>query len=305
MAGVGAVLVLVGASLCVSIGAAAAVPPSGYWLLGGDGGIFSFQAPFHGSAASDPKRCPANTVDRMHPTGTCFALAATPDGGGYWILNGDTGDIWRYGNAVDYGEPATEWKTVPREFVPTGIAIVPSSAGYWVLSVGLSGAGTIDHFGNAGAYGDTSTLARTKHLAFNGTPVGMAVAKGATGYYEVHSDGGVFGFGSAKFFGSLGGQKLTSPIVGMAVTKTGNGYWLAAADGHVYPFGDAAAVTQLNHKLTKPVVGIATDPGSQGCWLVAADGGIFTFAGAPFLGSMGATRLSKPVFGIAARPSVT
>jgi hypothetical protein len=40
----------------------------------------------------------------------------------------------------------------------------------------------------------------------------------ATGYWLVASDGGVFSFGKAGFFGSLGALKLVSPISGAAST---------------------------------------------------------------------------------------
>ncbi len=39
-----------------------------------------------------------------------------------------------------------------------------------------------------------------------------------TGYRFVASDGGIFSFGGAKFFGSMGGKPLNKPIVGMAAT---------------------------------------------------------------------------------------
>ena len=39
----------------------------------------------------------------------------------------------------------------------------------------------------------------------------------------------------------------------------------------------------------------------MGYWLVGSDGGIFSF-GAPFLGSLGATHLNRPIVGIAAAP---
>jgi hypothetical protein len=38
----------------------------------------------------------------------------------------------------------------------------------------------------------------------------------ASGYWFVASDGGIFTFGDAGFFGSTGAMKLNKPIVGMA-----------------------------------------------------------------------------------------
>ena len=48
------------------------------------------------------------------------------------------------------------------------------------------------------------------------------------------SDGGVFTYGDAGFFGSAGNVPLSKPIVGMAATPTGKGYWLVASDGGVF-----------------------------------------------------------------------
>src|ERR1039458_10313483 len=84
----------------------AASSAPGYWLEGGDGGIFTFGAPFEGSAASDTTRCPANPPARSLPNGTCWSMAPTADGSGYWILNAYSGVIYPYGDAVSYGEPA-------------------------------------------------------------------------------------------------------------------------------------------------------------------------------------------------------
>ena len=55
----------------------------------------------------------------------------------------------------------------------------------------------------------------------------------------VASDGGIFSFGDAGYYGSEGGKQLTKPIVGMAATPDGKGYWLVASDGGVFSFGDA------------------------------------------------------------------
>ena len=59
------------------------------------------------------------------------------------------------------------------------------------------------------------------------------------GYWLVAADGGIFAFGDAPFFGSMGGEPLNAPIVGMAATPDGDGYWLVAADGGIFAFGDA------------------------------------------------------------------
>ena len=221
------------------------------------------------------------------PDGTCLALAPTPDGGGYWILNVDTGTITAFGNAGDFGEPADDFVGVPREFVPNSIAIVstPSGQGYWVLEVGLSGAGTVAPFGDADFFGDTQTLMQQTQTAFNGEPVGLVATPSGQGYWEVWSDGGVFGFGDAGFFGSTGGIQLNKPIIGMAATATGMGYWLIASDGGVFAFGDAVFHGSTGGiALNKPIVGIAATDDGAGYWLAASDGGIFAFGTAPFVG---------------------
>ncbi len=58
-------------------------------------------------------------------------------------------------------------------------------------------------------------------------------------YWEVATDGGVFSFGGAGFYGSMGGTPLNKPVVGVASTPGGQGYWEAASDGGIFSFGDA------------------------------------------------------------------
>ena len=125
----------------------------------------------------------------------------------------------------------------------------------------------------------------------------------AGGYWLVASDGGIFGFGDAHFYGSTGGITLNRPVVGMAATPDGQGYWLVASDGGIFGFGDAHfyGSTGAIH-LNRPVVGMAATPDGQGYWLVASDGGIFAFGDAHFYGSMGGIHLNRPVVGMAATP---
>jgi hypothetical protein len=123
------------------------------------------------------------------------------------------------------------------------------------------------------------------------------------GYNEVASDGGIFSFGTAQFYGSMGGKPLNAPIVGMASTPTGTGYWEVASDGGIFAFGTASFYGSMGgQSLNKPIVGIASTPDGKGYWMVASDGGIFSFGDAQFYGSMGGQVLNKPVVGIAATP---
>jgi hypothetical protein len=301
-----ALVVALGASAGTARAAAASVRDSpvgaGYRLLGGDGGVFAFSAPYAGSAASK-NRCPANPSGRSMPNGSCWSIASAADAAGYWILDAFDGKIFTYGDAVSYGEPAhTAVYKGGSEFWPTAIQMVstPSGKGYWVLEEGLSGLGTIQSFGDAGSYGDEKSIGRQP----NGLPVAMAPTHDGKGYWIVDSDGGVFAFGDARFYGSMGGRQLASSIVGIAVTHDGGGYWLVGADGGVFAFGDASfGGSMANRTLNARIVGIAPDTNGPGYWLAGSDGGVFALGGAPFLGSVGGIRLNRPVFAILASQS--
>lgn len=73
----------------------------------------------------------------------------------------------------------------------------------------------------------------------NAPIVGMIARPQGDGYWEFGADGGIFNYGNAKFYGSLGNMHLNAPIVGGAATSTGEGYWLVAEDGGIFSFGDA------------------------------------------------------------------
>jgi hypothetical protein len=124
------------------------------------------------------------------------------------------------------------------------------------------------------------------------------------GYWLVASDGGIFSFGSARFFGSTGAIHLNQPIVGMAATPTGAGYWLVATDGGIFSFGDAGFFGSTGAiRLNRPIVGMTPTPSGRGYWMVASDGGIFSFGDAGFFGSTGAIKLNQPIVGMAATPT--
>ncbi len=135
-------------------------------------------------------------------------------------------------------------------------------------------------------------------------PPAAAASTPVTAYWLVASDGGIFSFGGAPFFGSTGGMVLKKPIVGMAPSPDGGGYWLVASDGGIFSYGDAQFYGSTGSMtLNKPIVGMAPTPDGKGYWLVASDGGIFSYGDAQFYGSTGSIRLNKPVVGMSATPS--
>ena len=122
------------------------------------------------------------------------------------------------------------------------------------------------------------------------------------GYWQVASDGGVFTFGSAGFYGSTGSMRLNKPVVGMAQTPDHRGYWLVASDGGVFSFGDAGFYGSTGSMiLNKPIIGMISSVDGHGYWLIASDGGVFAFGDVPFYGSAGGDGLAYPV--TAAAPS--
>jgi hypothetical protein len=302
-----AVAVTLGAGLPSPARAASTPPPAnGYRLLTGDGGVFAFGSAFYGAPASDPSRCPTTPLPARvpQPSGTCWSMASTPDGNGYWIINSLTGAIYRYGDAGSFGDPKTRFAGIGSEFLPVMRAVVatPTGLGYWVYEIGASDTGTVDHYGDAGFYGDTTTLAE-QHPGngFNGQPVGLATTADAKGYWEVYSDGGVFAFGDARYAGSMAARPLAAPIVAVAGTATGNGYWLVASDGGVFAFGDARYAGSMAGIAHAPIIGIARNPGGAGYWLASDHGDIFSFGGAAFRGTLAMVGGRGRVYAIASR----
>jgi SpoIID/LytB domain protein len=144
-----------------------------------------------------------------------------------------------------------------------------------------------------------SGFAAALNLKSNWFSLGDQPSGGVGGYWMDDTNGGVYSFGGAPFFGSAGNLALNKPIVGMAATPDGQGYWLVASDGGIFTYGDAKFFGSTgNLVLNQPIVGMAPTADGQGYWLVAADGGIFTFGDAKFFGSTGNLVLNQPIVGM-------
>ena len=123
----------------------------------------------------------------------------------------------------------------------------------------------------------------------------------ATGWWP--ADGGVFAFGDAAFYGSMGGQPLNAPVVGMVVDRRRQGL-LAGGRGRRGLRLRRRRLLRLDGRPAAQRAGgrDGRHPDGKGYWLVAADGGVFAFGDATFEGSMGGRRLNDPVVGMAGAP---
>jgi N-acetylmuramoyl-L-alanine amidase len=221
-----------------------------------------------------------------NPNAPVVGMAATPDGGGYWIVAGD-GGIFSYGDAGFLGSVGSLRLNAPI----VGLAATPDGGGYWMVA----------RDGGIFSYGDAAFFGSAGSLSLNAPIVGMAATPDGGGYWLVAADGGIFSYGDARFAGSTGALALAAPVVGMAATPDGGGYWLVARDGGIFDYGDAGFFGSAGSlSLAAPIVGMAAGPGGGGYWLVARDGGIFGYGDAPYHGSLGGTALSAPAVGMAA-----
>jgi hypothetical protein len=172
-------------------------------------------------------------------------------------------------------------------------AVVTPGPSAWTPTFAVDGAGRVRTIDGGVALGRSYT---TRAVGVARTPTGL-------GGWVVASDGSVFSFGDAGYYGSMARRPLAQPIVGMAATPTGNGYWLVARDGGIFSFGDARFYGSTGAiRLNKPIVAMAATPTGRGYWFVASDGGIFTFGDAGFFGSTGGAPPFFPITGMAATP---
>ena len=145
------------------------------------------------------------------PTGTVAGMAATPNGGGYWITD-SAGLVVSCGNAPNLGSIGG-----PLAQPIVGMAATPNGNGYWLVASD----GGIFSFGDAQFYGSTGGI----HL--NQPIVGMTATPDGGGYWLVASDGGIFSYGDAQFTVQPVPCISTNPSSGCRTTAlpVATGWW--------------------------------------------------------------------------------
>ena len=229
----------------------------------------------HGPSAPSPSVLATPAPD--------LPVAAAGVRSGYWMVEAD-GRVYRFGAAGLFGDPHAVLGTAQAvDLEPT-----PSGNGYWVVDDG----GRVYGYGDAVSRGNVAgLLAGERATSLSATPSGA-------GYWIFTTRGRVVPFGDATFHGDMAAVTLNGPVRDSIPTTSGKGYFMVASDGGIFAFGDAVFAGSMGGtRLNAPVQSLVPDADGVGYWLVAADGGIFAFD-APFLGSMGAIPLNRPITGM-------
>ena len=235
----------------------------GYWLVGGDGGIFTFgSANFWGSTGS---------LKLSRPV---VGITPTQSRQGYW-LDASDGGIFAFGDAGFYGSipglgilPAG-YPGAGRKLAAPVVGMVPSADGGGYFMVAADGG--VFAFGDAVFAGSCPAIGGCAGAA-------VAVMPDATGngYWLVTATGHVYAFGDAPFLGAPGA--VSSPVTSAVRTHDGNGYWILLADGTVLNFGDAASLGgPAGHASgLNPATAIFATATGGGYWVALADGSVYS-----------------------------
>jgi len=253
----------------------------GYWLVGGDGGIFSFgSAQFH---------CSTGSLKLQRPV---VGITPTSSRQGYWLVVSDRG-VFAFGDAGFYGSfpelgfaPAGTAQSAPTLSAPI-VGMVPSSDGASYFMV--SSDGGVFAFGDAHFAGSCPGIGGCQ-----GSAVSVIPDASGHGYWVTTSTGNVYAFGDAPYYGAPGIQ--TSPVISAVRTPDGGGYWILLANGTVFNYGDAEYLGGTSgFGGINPTNTIFATADGGGYWLAAANGAVDSYGDAPNDGGMAAAHLNAPV----------
>jgi hypothetical protein len=272
-----------GSSQSFPITTPAPPPPAahGYWLVGSDGGIFTFgSANFFGSTGNLKLNRPV--------------VGITPTTAGYRLVASD-GGLFAFGDAKYFGSipglgllPAGSGGSGKHLNAPiVGMVPTPSGGGYFMVASD----GGVFAFGDAQYEGSCPGIG-----GCSGTAVGVVPDASGNGYWLVTSTGHVYNFGDAPNLGQPGQQ--SSAITSIVRTTDGGGYWVLDANGGVFNFGDAPNLGSLPINTAgglDPAATIFTTSDGQGYWVATAVGKVYDFGDAPSDGDISGKHLNGSI----------
>jgi hypothetical protein len=257
--------------------ASASITPTwGYYLVGGDGGVFSFGATRYGGGLGG-SNSGVKIVAALDET--------TIAGHNGYLLVSDKGVVYPFAGGFSYGDLRSVHLDAPI------VGAVAVQRGY--LMVGADGG--VFTFGSAGYRGSLAGKPLDSPIAAIGVYDPYAAQ---AGYWLVSQRGRVYAF-NLPWHGDARSLPLRGRIV--AIQGQSNGYWLAASDGGVFAYGNAHFYGSMaNTPLAAPIVAMFGFAG--GYCLTGADGGLFFFPASPlaaqvfrYAGGMAGRRLDAPI----------
>jgi photosystem II stability/assembly factor-like uncharacterized protein len=255
----------------------------GYWLVGADGGIFSFgSAQFYGSTGNMSLQRPV------------VGITPTTNDGGYWLDAAD-GGVFAFGDAGFHGSipglgiaPAGTPGSGRHLNAPV-VGMVPSTDGGGYFMVASDGG--VFAFGDAKFNGSCPGIG-----GCSGAAVAVLPDASGNGYWLVTASGHVYAFGDATYYGAPGPQ--SAPVTAAVRSPDGRGYWILSSDGTVSSWGDATPLGGLPTGSTSnadPATAIFATSDGQGYWIATAEGSVVPFGDAPNQGSMAGRALNAPI----------
>jgi hypothetical protein len=172
-----------------------------------------------------------------------------------------------------FGNPAVQVLSIGVSPIPHVVS--PTGSGYWYTSSD----------GRVLSNGPARPMP-PKSAQYPKGIVQMVATASGDGYYLVSSSGGVYNYGEARWYGSVAGRHLSTPVVALGVTPSGNGYYLVTKAGNVFDFGDARWYGSVfGRPGLAPLADFAVTPSGHGYWLMTTKGNVFNFGDARWYGS--------------------
>lgn len=213
---------------------------------------------------------------------------------GYFILT-TNGNVHTFGNKTNFGNMSADWVNNPS----TDMDIWPDGEGYVLLQA----SGNIDAFGSAVDYGSPPSVTGIGWDQY----VAILVNGAGTGYWVMHHNGNVYGFGACTSLGGVTGTHFDEPLWwtsryarSLAYDSASGGYWALSNEGDVFAYGGAPYYGQpygsldANGNTINTFTQIRAHPEGNGYWVHNMVGQVWAYGNATFLGQT----YNNPGFGI-------